>query len=776
MTNNNYSYVPYQIADQSGPNLRAILMRYVRHWKWFLLSIGLFLVGAYVYLMYQPPIYKTHATLLIKDESKGPDSEQALKELDLFAPKKVIENEIEILKSYTLMDRVVKHLDLDIQYFQETSVGKREIFDASPIRLVIEKANSTLYQAPLEIGFSSAKAVTINEQVYPINQSVETPYGRLRIFTPRPLTNTQEAIIIQVKPHASAVAAYMKNLKIEAVSKASTVLTLTLLDAVPHKAELVLNQLIEEYNKAALVDKNRVAANTLDFIEDRIGLISGELNSVEKDVESYKSNQGITDLSVQAETFLTTVQANDARLNEVNIQLGSLTDIERYVRGKAAERGTVPTTLGLNDATLLSLIGKINELELQRDLLARTTPDDNPILQSLDSQIKATKSSISENIQTMKEVLMTSKRQLVAKNSQLEGQIRTVPRKERALLNITRQQAIKNNLYTYLLEKREETALSYASAVSDSRTIDAARTGGTPVQPVRQTIYLMFGVLGFLLPIGVIMAKEALNNRVVRRSDIEDTTQVPILGEILNNSSKEVLVFTPQSRSVIAEQIRSLRTNLQFLRSNPTASQVLLFTSSISGEGKSFLSLNLGASLSLVGHATVILEMDLRKPKLHAQLGIETGIGLSNYLIGEASLKDIVQSVPGYPNYKIITSGPLPPNPSELLSGPRLEQLFKELREEFAYVIVDSPPIGLVTDSQLLASHADATLYVVRHNVTPKNSLKMIDALYKEQRFQKLNVILNGVEEGDSYYYSYGSGGYYEATPKKKSLRLGGKA
>jgi capsular exopolysaccharide synthesis family protein len=387
----------------------------------------------------------------------------------------------------------------------------------------------------------------------------------------------------------------------------------------------------------------------------------------------------------------------------------------------------------------------------------------------VDSQIRATKASLAENVQNVKQTLTSTQQKLKVTNRQLENQIRTIPGKERALVNITRQQAIKNNLYTYLLEKREETALSYASAVADSRTIDPPRAGRNPVKPVKSTIFLLFGLLGLMLPVGVIAGRDALNDRVSRRSDVEDASQVPILGEIAASRNHDPLVMVSGKRSIIAEQIRALRTNLQFLRSNPTGSQVVLFTSSISGEGKSFLSLNLGASLALVDRPTVILEMDLRKPKLHSVLGIPNAAGLSNYLIQEATLDDVLQDVPGFPNYYIITSGPLPPNPSELLSSPRLEQLFVELRQRFDYVIVDSPPIGLVTDAQLIAPHADTTMFMIRNDHTPKNCLRMIDTLYKEHRFQRLNVILNSVGEGESYYYSYG---YYEKDPGNSQQAL----
>lgn len=775
---NTNSYLPYQAYEvEPQPNLRAMLMRYVRNWPWFILSILIASAGAYVYLLYQPPIYKVQASLLIKDEKKGISEETLMKELDLFSNTKVVENEMEILKSYTLMDRVVNNLGLDVRYFHPTNTAKQEIFTESPIRLLVEKPNSQLYNEDLEISFIDNAHIKLSGRVYPVNQSIKTPYGQLRVLTRQPLSKILDPLIVIISNHTNTVESYVANLKVEPTAKQSTVLVMTLEDAVPNKGEAILNSLISEYNKEAIVDKNKEANNTLNFIEERLGLISGELSTVEKEVELYKSTQGITDLSIQAQTFLTSVQANDTQLNEVNLKLSAIGDIEKYIANQGDNNGVTPATMGLSDPILTGLLTKLAELQLKREEASRTMSASSPLLVSLDSQLKNLRSSINENVQNMRQQLTSNRDLLVANNRRMEGMIRTVPGKERGLLNITRQQAIKNGLYTYLLQKREETALSAASTVSDSRTVDAARTGSKPVKPVKMTIFAIFAALGLLIPVGIISAKDALNNRILRRSDVEEATQIPILGEVVKGKQLDTdsFVFKPRMQSVIGEQIRALRTNLQFLRSDPHQSQVLLFTSSISGEGKSFISLNLGASLALVGRKTVILEMDMRKPKLHKSLHMDNPAGLSNYLIGEAGVDELLRPILGYDNYYIITAGPLPPNPSELLSSHRLAQLFAELKERFDYVLVDSPPIGLVTDSQLIAPFADATMFLVRHDHTPKNYIKMVDALYKEQRFQKLSIILNGVGEGESYYYSYnyGYGDYYGGSDKKKRLNEG---
>lgn len=749
-----HSYVPYQVVESNDSVLRTYLLPNLRYWPLFVLSLGLALAGAYVFLLYKQPIYRIQASLMLQDEKKGNVQANPLKELEVYSPKKVVENELEVLQSSTLMNQVVNSLHLETRYFRKTSFGKREIYTESPIWMLVESGNPALYKKPLELRFPTPETVQIDGRAYPLNQSVQTPYGQLRLLTRQPVGPRTEPVLVQAMSPASAAGMYLSNLKVEPTSKTSTVIRLTLEDAVPQKGEAILNTLINAYNQAAVTDKNRVAANTLQFVEKRLRMVSGELSSVEKNVEQYKSKLGITDLGAQAQSFLQTTQQNDAQLNQVSVQLAALNDLQEFVTTQSDKRGNTPATVGLNDPVLLGEIGKLSQLELRRDELAQTTSNENPMLQTIDNQIKATKNNIGQNIKSMKSMLSSSKAQYVARNEEVENNIRSIPQQERALMEITRQQSIKNNLYTYLLQKREELAVTFAASIADSRILDAAKSSGDPVKPVGIVIYALFGLVGLIFPTAVVAGKNALNTRVTRRVDVENGTQVPILGEVMNKRHRDVLIVAPHQRSVIAEQIRSIRTNIQVWNGDTDQRQVLLFTSSMSGEGKSFVSLNLGASLALTGQPTVILEMDMRMPRLHQLFDIDNSVGLSSYLNGEATLSDILKPVPGHPNYFIIPSGPLPSDPSELLGGPNMKQLIELLRDQFRHILLDAPPIGIVTDAQVVASHADATLFVIRHGVTPKHSLKLLDVLHREQRFQNLSIILNAVGGSDAYHFS----------------------
>lgn len=762
--------------EQQDFNLKAAVLKYLAYWKWFTVSFILAGSAAFLFLNYQTPEYRIQASILLKDEKKGLGQDDILKQLDIFSSNKVVENEIEILRSFTLMEKVVRSLQLNISYMVRDGLRQKDLYTESPVKLQLVSPTDNIYEKPLNILLKGNNKVELNGQLFSLNKVEQTPFGTLLLSTTGKNDEVKELRII-VQPLEQVVESNLANLIVESTNKMASVLILSINTPTPQKGKDLLNRLVDEYNRAAIEDKNKVASITLAFIEERLKLIAGDLSAVEKNVEDYKSREGITDISEESKLFLSSVKENDSKLNEVKIQQSVLDNIEIYVKRKSNGTGTVPATLGISDPTLLGLIQKLSELEMQRTSSIKMVRVDNPIIVALDDQINNLKQSILDNIQTLKSNIQTSRNKLESVNSRMESMIRTVPRKERELVDISRQQTIKNNLFIYLLQKREETALSYASAVPDSRTIDLARSGSKPVKPVRKTIFLLFGLVAVAAPLGIIYLIDMMNDKIHRLSDIEKQTKVPLLAEVTFAEHEEALVVSKLGRSVIAEQIRTLRTNLQFLSPNKKL-QSILFTSSMSGEGKSFISLNLGASLAMTGKKTVILELDMRKPKLHPVLNINNRKGLSNYLAGHANINDIIQSVTEQENYYIITCGPIPPNPVELLMSDHLHDLFNELKKQFDYIIIDAPPVGIVTDAQILEQFADSTLYILRHDFTPKERLKFVDSIYKEKRFKNLNLIFNAIKEGGKYgyYYGYGYGyGYYELPNETKGIKLNGR-
>jgi tyrosine-protein kinase Etk/Wzc len=765
---NNHNNFPFQFeqAEPEKINFSELLYKYLAYWKWFVLSLALSLAGGFFYLKKQTPLYTAQSSVLLKDDKNGLGTDDMLKQLNGVTGTKVVDNEIDILKSYTLLEKVVTDLNLQVQYFKKENLKDVELYgQSSPVTVKIVKASENPTQEPLELKILDDKTFLLNGKAVALNKAIDSPYGVLQIGFSGNASDVKE-VTIKLNTIPDVTENLIRDINIASSSKASTVLVLSLDSPVPQKGIDILNKLIEVYSQASLEDKNRVAANTLDFIENRLLLVSADLTDVEKNVESFKSSEGITDLSTEAQLFLGSVQANDQQLNQIRIQQSVLENIEGYVQRKGNTSGTVPATLGISDPTLLALINQLVELENKREQTVKLVKEDNPIMRSLDDQISNTKAGLAENIVSLQNNLAITRKKLEDQNSRIENSIKSIPSKERKLVDITRQQVIKNNLYTFLLQKREETALSYASTVSDSRIIDKARSKYKPMIS-SSLVYILFASMGVFITIGIILCIDLLSNKIRSRKEIEKSTRTPILAEVAFADHQDALVVSKDGRTAIAEQIRALRTNLAFITPGENA-QSILFTSGMSGEGKSFISLNLGASLAMIDKKTIILEMDLRKPKLHTSLNIPNNVGISNYLAGQAELIDIIQTVPEQENYYIITCGTIPPNPAELLAKGRLEELFQKLRASFDYIIIDAPPVGVVTDAQIIEQYADATIYILRHNYTYRSHLKLVDNLYREKRFKNFNLVLNSVNEKAGYGYGnrYGYGYGYQQEKK----------
>src|SRR5579872_6999908 len=584
--------------DNNEPNLRETIFKYLSYWKWFVLSFVACMGSAYIYVKLSTPQYKIETDLLIKD-NKGNVAGQndLLKGLDLFTSDKIIDNEIQILKSKTLLEKVIKELQLQTSYFNSMGVRTQQMYNAVPINIELIKPSPKIdYSKEIPVKILNENEVEINGKIVKINFPVQTDEGLILVTSKKDWQGPfNHSFDIKFNDLNDQVESYSKNLKIDPVSKQATILIITIEDAIPQRGKDFLDKLISEYNLAAVEDKNKVTSNTLSFIKERIDVIAGELSADEKNVEQYKSSNRITDISSESQIFLQSVGDNDAELNKVLIQLSVLDNLENYLSHDSDNSSKLPSMLGVNDPTLLGLVTQLGESQLKKQSLLETVPETNPLVSSYTEQINALKHAIDASVQNLKKGLQITKQQLETKNNQYENTIREVPSKERGLLDVMRQQEIKNSLFTYLLQKREETAMQLVSGVADSRTIDTARSSRNPIKPVKELIYISFFFLGIILPVSIIYLKDNLNFRITQRRDIEKHTKVPILAEISHSDDENVLIASSKPRSMIAEQIRALRTNLQFVLPNKDQ-KVILFTSSISGEGKSFVSLNLGGS------------------------------------------------------------------------------------------------------------------------------------------------------------------------------------
>lgn len=747
-------------------HLQDYIRRYLRYWYLFPIFIGLTLTTAFFYLQIVQPVFSAKTSILIKDEKKGLGGSQGdiLSELsNQFGGNKLVENELEILKSQTIMEQVIKDLSLDVSYSAKKNLKTLDLYNSSPVLVKPEIITEAGLEEPMIIHMRDSDHFTFNDEdnLHMFGQRFNNSWGAF-VITKGKENEEIKDIKISFGDIKNLAEDMIKRLSVQQPNIKSTVIELTYEDVSVQRGKDVLNKLLDVYVQSSLSDKNSEASNTLKFIETRLGLITGELGDVEKDVESYKTTKGITDISAESQLFLENIKDNDAKLNEVNTQISILESVDTYIKN-AGDGAVAPATYMINDPVLVSLLTKFNELELQRERYARTTTTNNPLLQTINTQLDGTRQAIRENVQNLRRGMDVTKQNLQGINSRFSAGLRSIPQKEREFVGIKRQQSIKEGLYLYLLQKREETALMYASTVTDSRLIDAPISTFLPIKPRKSLIWAGAGIAGIAIPLILINLIFLLNNTVQGKEEIERTTHASILGEIgqmktAQGDPGEDAIIKMTSRSAVAEQFRALRTNLQYLGDGTC--RVLMFTSSIGGEGKSFVSINLAASLAYSDKRVLLIGLDLRKPTLHERLQVPNQHGVSNCLIGQGKPSDFIQTTIVHPKFDVLTSGPIPPNPSELLSNGRLPLLIKELRNDYDYILIDSPPYGLVTDSSLIAEHVDATLYLIRFNYTLIDHLRKIGELQRAKRFSNLSVIFNGVNYGAGYGYGYGYGGY----------------
>jgi tyrosine-protein kinase Etk/Wzc len=661
------SNVEQIFEEEDDTDILGYFFKYLRYWYWIVIALGLSFTYAYVYLKQYTPIYQVNATLLIKDEKKM--NAEVLEKLDMGGRSKLVENEIEVLKSRALIRRVVDDLNLIVTYWKEAKARDNELYTDSPIILNTTEITDFAYSNPLYIKVESGNKYQLldNEQnnlgTFEYNQQVKTKYGKFRV-SDRDSLNTVYPTPVKVifQSRDGLVNGLISGLQIALLNPKSTLISLGLETAVPGKGKDILMKLLDEYAFTSLEDKNREATNTLRFIEERLKLVTAELGGVEQNVEQFRKSKGVGDLGSEANLFLGKVEENDSKLNELEIQLKVLDGIDEYLNSSQVGIVAPATMMGVSDPVLTSYIAQLSQLEIDRSKLAQTVQPGNPYLETINSQMRNVKQAIRENLNNQRASLNVTKRSLIELNSRFEGAISTIPRKEREFVGIKRQANIKEDLYLLLLRTREETALSYASTVTDSRLVDAPFTTGGAIRPDKNNIYLIALLLGLALPISLIAIKEMLTNTVQSKKEIEKKTGLEIFGEVgLRPKEERGEIIDIKSRSFVSEQIRMLRSNMQylFLETPEGIGNTIMITSSASGEGKSFIALNFAASLAFLDKKVIILGLDLRKPKIQEYLEVSNKAGISNYLIGKAELEDIIQST-ALENVYLIPSGPYP--------------------------------------------------------------------------------------------------------------------
>ena len=762
-------------SELGNLSFRDLFYKYVRFMPLFIISVAVGLLGSYLYLRYKVPVFRAGGTLLIKSTQNTTSRGDKVDELLGGNSSQNIQSEMEILKSRPLMLRVVKALRLEVSYYALGRVKTINIYKQSPFLVnVLQLADSSrtfIFKVKIlnEQEFKLDKIPTN----YRFGQEFKNSNGIFRIDNNGGFGGSNLYKVV-IQPASAAAGGYASAIQVMPKSAGTGILNISMTTLNPLLGSDIINRLMEEYSDYTLEEKQRSSDLILVFINGRLKDIGAKLDSVQQLYLQYQRKYNLIDATTQSGNYFNIISESDKTINEQSLMLNVAGMIDEYLADKKNEftRIIVPTTLGLDDATLNELVGGYNKAQLARkQLLDGNVPAANPSVKELDGQIEKLRVSIRENLRNIK----SANNAVINRNRKMGGegetQLRAMPEKVKELAEINRQIETYQGLYKLFTEKKEETAISRVSAIPNSEIIDRSFPSGNPISPNRKTIQIMAILLGLALPALFIFAAEVLNDKVSTRFDVEKLTEAPILGEIGHSYSNTTLIVSKTTRSMVAEQFRIIRSNLQYIL-HKKEKAIILVTSSFSGEGKSYISTNMGAVMALAGKKTIILEFDIRKPKVISGLGIAKGPGITNFLVGKGNLPDLINPIPNHENLFVLGCGPIPPNPSELLLDPKMDELFEWLSQNFDVVIVDTAPVGMVSDAMTLGRFADSTLYLVRQGHTFKKQVAMIDEFYKEKKLPKVSIIINDVKlkTGYGYYgygrygygYGYGYGSYYE--------------
>lgn len=761
---------------------KALFFKYLIHWKWFVASIVVCLTGGWIYLHYTTPVYSITGSVIIKDNKKNNSVSTGLADLEdlgFYSSTNNFDNEVEVLHSRTLLKKVVEELDLYINYRTRENLRPVELYKDTPVKvwLTPEEAEklpngAAVLEVVLKPGGKLSVSTEIDEQEFKqdfdkLPALLTTPYGTFS-FTPgdSAIVEKEQEITVTVAAPRIMANGYANALSVEPTSKTTTIAQISLENTSPQRGVDFINKLIEIYNRDANDDKNEVASKTAEFIDERIKIINGELGTTEKELETFKRDAGLTDLKSDAQLALSENSEYEKKRAENSTQLRLVQFLSEYANNPDHAYEVLPVNVGLTDTGLTELINRYNEMLLERKRLLRTSSESNPVVVNLDASIRAMRSNVQTTILSVQKGLMITKANLERQAGKYAGRITSAPGQERQLVSISRQQEIKAGLYLMLLQKREENAITLASTANNARIVDKAQAGLLPVSPKGKLIYLIAFVLGIAIPVGIIYIIELLRYKIEDRSDVEKLTTVPIIGDIpaSDNMPKEGSVVVHENQNdMMAETFRNVRTNVQYMLGNNQ--KVVLITSTTSGEGKSFVAANLAISFALLGKKVVIVGLDIRKPGLNKAFQMShKEDGITRYLADpeHTDLMSLLQQSNVTPNLYILPGGAIPPNPTELVARDSLVQAVDRLKKEFDYVILDTAPIGMVTDTQLISRVADMSIYVCRAGYTPKAGYLFINELRDHKKLPNLCTIINDVniKTGKYGYGTYGKYGY----------------
>lgn len=751
----------YRSGFQNSQNLFLNTFRnYFRYWKLIVVFSILSLALGLSYLFIRNPIYESTAAILIKDENRGIEDSKMIQSLDPLSSKKIIENEMEILRSKALLSEVVSDLKLYAPIYKRGRFLFTSAYSSSPIS--IEAADPTRLVEVKRVKFVVVKdsnKILIDSVYYDMNTWQQTPWGKLKFaYSHNQFSEAGDIFYFSLINPKRVVRDLEHRLNVSSAGKLSSVIDISIKEEDRLQAEDVLNKLLFVYDKADIDDKNGLAINTLKFLDERLRIVSEDLDTIEHKLQKYKSDKGAINLSSQGQLYLQSVSDNDQKVSNIDIDMSMLDEIVTYLKSENNTGSMIPSSIGVKDPVLNNLLTQLYQLQLEREKLSSTTGANNPQLVAIQSQLVKLKSNILDNVVNQKKALEISKANISNTNNFYGHLLKDLPQQERDIVEISRQKNIKTDIYTFLLQKKEEATISLSSTVSDTRIVDKADSS---LEPVNFPGWLILGIslfCGLTFTIGLITVRHVFGNKIVYFRDRELLSNIPVIGEIHYEKRRKKDLNRHPKESIVSEGFRMLRTSINSLQKRRSCRKILV-TSTISGEGKSFIALNLAKCLSNGGKKVVLVEFDLTHPSLTKRFDMQVGVGLTDYLASKVGVEKLASRVSEDSNLYLIAAGDTHPNPADLISESKTEALFNYLTEKYDYVIVDTAPVGLASEGYTLSTYCDLTLYVVRHMFTPKDVIQRLIKNSKVSELENIALVFNGVQSnsylGNVYGYEY---------------------
>ena len=748
----------------------TIWYKFFPFWPLFALLSVILLTLSFVYLLFETPTYNVTATIVINDDENKPNSGQAFQTLNAYETRQLVDNEVLVLQSRSLMKKVVNNLHLYAPIYKKESLSAVSAYLSSPI--VVEAKEPEKLQVVEKIFFefdNESNRVKLENRAYPLEEWIRFPFGTIRfIRNPRNVEPEEGTFYFSLLNPTVVAGMLLNNLDVNTVSKLATAINIVFTAEVPERGEDILNALINEYLLSSIESENSLASNTLAFVDERLQDVEQELDSIERRIETFRSTEGAVDLGEQSRIYLQNVAENDRKIADINSQLAVLDQVEQYTNAQGQTTGVVPTTLGIEDPVLAQLLQRLNELELQLARLKTTTGENNPAVESIENEIQKIRPNIRGIVSNQRSRLLASRNNLTATSNRFNAMVRAVPEQERELLEISRQQAVKRDLYAFLLQRREEAALSTASSIADNHVVDWAEAR-LATKNSKKIIAVLGGIiLAFGLGIGYVLFKEEVNSKVLFRSEVEDLTSIQVASEITNKKHSKNSLKQSAADAVLMREFNQLQAALGLYNEGSNKKKFLI-TSSLLNEGSSFVGNHFALSLAQTGKKVVLVDLDLSNAETSVLHNLSQKRGFSDFIFNQDDIQQLIYRTP-FQNLDVIPAGTKTSNSIEMLLDSKVEEMIQLLERNYDYIVLDTPPLELTSDAYALSRHCDSTLLIIRHGVTPKTIIKQLDSSVKLKSFRDLRLVLNGVKPRGfpRRYYGYGYGYGYETIPNKR--------